>query len=669
MNKILARDLISKPIEEVMSILPRHFTLVFDDGEIETTDRQTIYSRVFWKFHQEYPKTPILIKHHVKSVLDGKPLNADTHLKLATNIFKDTYNYNGFTRPEQQDRLQELVCETVNELYNLGSQLSLEYVSSVDLSDFIEIIEHPGIKLDGKKKIKSHKDVENLYNKAISVMTSDEGLKNNSIVKALKAKMVNKSQVLQCCVARGFQTEVSGDIFRFPITSSYARGMRKLYDFVAESRTAEKAYRFSESPLQQSEYFARRLQLLTSPVEHIEYVDCGSTNYVEWYVKPPVYDEFGIQEYQGDLPNLIGKYYLDPADPSRLLEITEKDLHLVGTTIKLRSVIFCKHGNPHNICSTCFGALSKNIDIYSNVGHMCSALMTQQTSQKVLSTKHVDASSVSVNIVIPKEAQLFLETNPERNVYLVKKYLKDKHPVVTFMRDEVLGLMDLIMNDDAENVNIRRISSINTIEMKYEDKGRPIVDMLSVSVGSRKAIISKEMLDYIKTGKWSTDDKNNFVVDLSEWTFDTPFLVLPDKEYNYSEHAKQIAEIIESSGKKFSKRIKAGAKQESISSILVELFDLVNAKLNVNLACLEVLLYAASQRGHDDYMLSRNSDTPVLGMAHKIIKGRSLSAALAYEHMSNTISSPESFFVNDRPDSVFDVFIDPQAVLNKQNCC
>ena len=64
-NKINARDLLS--IEPLVALkqLPPKFTLVFDDGEMQTTRRRTVVSSYFWEYHRKYPEIPLLIKHHI----------------------------------------------------------------------------------------------------------------------------------------------------------------------------------------------------------------------------------------------------------------------------------------------------------------------------------------------------------------------------------------------------------------------------------------------------------------------------------------------------------------------------------------------------------------------------------------------------------------------------
>lgn len=95
--------------------------------------------------------------------------------------------------------------------------------------------------------------------------------------------------------------------------------------------------------------------------------------------------------------------------------------------------------------------------------------------------------------------------------------------------------------------------------------------------------------------------------------------------------------------------------------------DLVNSKLNVNVACLAVIIYASmiADGSNDQYGLARNSPTASLGVADKTIWCRSLSPQLAYKKQHEVVIDPRSFYLLDRPDSVFDAFIDPKSVVER----
>lgn len=661
MQIIPVRDILKLPKEQLFMSLPDKFQISFDDNlTIDSTKKQAIYSNYFWDIHRAYPNAPLLSRHHVTHVLKGKPLTSDTHIDLLSIIFEDITIAYGLHMPEDKEHLLGMVYEVTNNIHNEVSKLAEGHVISIDILDFIEVIDHPGIKHLVDNTQPSDESITGTYAGVLKIINTDPILKDNSLVMDIRSKMVNANQVLQCVSIRGFCTEVDGSILPTPVFSNYVKGIKSLHNFVATSREAAKSLYFSETPLQDAEYFARRLQLLSMTVERISYTDCGSDQYLNWRVSGPTIDERGKTIYPGDLAFMLGKYYLDE-ETGKLKEITHNDPALHHKVLKIRSVLFCKHPDKHSVCEVCFGGLSKNISRFTNLGHLCSATMTQQTSQSVLSTKHLDASSVSASILLGEVSKKYLVTNRLKNAYLIKKELKDKNVRMIISREEVVGLIDILNIDNVENISPSRVSRIECIELLYMDKNVEVAIPLYVSQGNRYASLTTEFLKYLKVRRWDTDSRNNFVFDLDEWNFSLPIMGLPDMEYSFSDHSHQIARVIESNMENITER----ASPHSPVATLQELFGLVNTKLNVNIAALEVIIYSAMLPAKDEYDMARSTDQPVLGIADLVIKNRSLAAGYAYEYQCDLITNPRSFFKLDRPDSVFDVFICPNEVVEE----
>lgn len=663
MQSVVISDLLGMTtqqiIEKVYSEDIKHIDILFTDGvTVKSTGKELIYSSYFWDMLRAYPQTAATSKHHVQAVLKGRPLTSSTHIELLTVVNQDIVHTYGLHKPEEREHLLSMIYDVTNNIHNEVTKLAEADVTSIDILDFIEVVEHPVIKNANENTQASHESISATYATVLDTINNDPSLAHNALVRAIKSKMVNSNQVSQCVSMRGFPTEVDGSILKTPILSNYTLGMNTLYDYLAESRSAAKALYFSEAPLQDAEYFARRLQLLAMVCERIEHVDCGSQNYLQWRITPPVTDEKGTVTYPGDLKFMTGKYYLDE-DSNSLKEIKGNESHLYNRLVKFRSVLFCQHKDPHAVCSVCFGGLSANVSRFANLGHLCAATMTQQTSQSVLSTKHLDASSVSANIVINGEASKFLMTNRAKNAYLVRRELRERNVRMIVNREEAIGLTDILSIDDAANINPIRVSAIECIEIVQTVKGEDTSTPIFVNQGNRRAILTTEFLTYLKEKRWETDGRNNFVFDLSDWNFALPIMKLPDMEYSYSDHSHQIAKVIESSMKSITDR----NTPTSPVSTLQELFSLVNTKLNVNIAALEVLIYATMIPSKDSYGLARNQPGSVLGIADLVIKNRSLGGAFAFEDQSLTLVNPRSFFKLDRVDGPLDAMISPYEVV------
>jgi len=405
---------------------------------------------------------------------------------------------------------------------------------------------------------------------------------------------------------------------------------------------------------------ARKFRLFSTVLERIVYEDCGSTNHVSWLVKGEEKDSSGTVIYPGDLPFLLGKNYLSE-DGKTYLSIEGNEKHLIGKVIKLRTLLYCKTPDPHAVCHVCAGKLSENISRFANIGHLGSVTTTKETTQNILSIKHVNTSSTALKILLGDHERQFMNTGAQGSAYYLNKSLKPLSPKLTFLRDEAAGLIDLSIIDELSQIRLPRISQTTTVKLSTVQKGIPYDITLNVRQKTKASMMSRELLEYVKEKRWEVDDANNFVFDMSDWDFDQPLLVMQNKEESYVDLANQINVLVQSSQKMVQKR----QVKDAPKLLLQELFDLVNSKLRVNILSFEIMIYALMVESPTNYALSRNAKDAVLGVAELLIKFRSLGAALAYEDMHETLSNPANFYQGRRPDSPLDVFFAPKEVVQK----
>lgn len=656
-----ARTLLGMDIDEIAGLGIHQLTIEFEDGvSVKTTIRKTLYSRFFWLIHETYDKLPIYSRHFVEHILakDNGILNSGTHIGLLSIIAKDVIELYQLQNPKDKELLYSLIYQITNNIYNEINKYIDGSVVTIDILDFLNLSFNEQVIAANTGLKPTPKNIERIHKKILDIITNSDP--SNNIVKAIRAKMVNANQVTQCLSIRGYPSEVDGKVLSTPIMSNFTLGLDKLYDLVTESRSAAKSLYFSEAPLEDAEYFARRLQLMSMYVEHLDPVDCGSTNYVKWFIRPPEFNELNEQIYAGDLRFMKGKWYLHEATNTlKSLEGNEK--HLENTTILMRSSLTCKHHDKHTICAVCFGRLSENINAYANLGHICAATMTRQTSQSVLSNKHYQGSSVSTDLYLGELLSKCFTVSKNKTSLLLNPKLKPLSPKLIITKDSALGLIDALSDDNIDDINPAYISNIESLNISTIINGNTFTDEYNMLQSNRKCMLSKELIIYIKDHKWGLDNTGGFVFDLVDWDYENDLLVYPKKEYSFSDHSKQVAKIIETGINDIIKR----DDPESPVYTLKELFKLVNSKLNVNISLLEVIIYAVTTpREPNNLDLSRNYEETVLGVSDKVIKGRSLSNLYAYQNQSNVIVTPEAFDSDNRPDSVYDIFMTPREVLN-----
>jgi hypothetical protein len=664
LKRLSARHLLSLSVEQLWNCLIGDFRILFDDGsEITTNYRETLYSAYAWDLLRAYPETPILSHHHVHHIALKSKFTSRTHIDLLGYIYWDIADHYKLYTPESRDHLTKLVYEATNHMFNDLQQRCESFVASIDIMDFISITKHPKVKdvLDNPRHTREY--IESTHELMMEFVNKDPDIENNSLARASRYGTVNANQVLQCVGPRGYLTEVDSVILPVPVVRSFTKGMRSIYNLAAESRSAAKSLYFSDTQLKDAEYFARKLQLLTMTVERLHHVDCGSTDYVNWRVKPPVVEE-GETIYPGDLKFLVGKYYLDP-ETNELKVITKNDKHLYNKSIKMRSVLTCQHPDVAGVCAVCFGRMADNVMPGANIGHLCAATMTQQTTQSVLSIKHLDMSALAEPIALNEISRKYFNVTKDGVGFILKPELKKEQVKLIVAQDEAFGLTDLDIIVKVEDLNPTRVTKLEAIILELPKRG--LNETIIVSQKCRSPSLSMDFLKYLKVHGWTSINKNQkngncFLFDLSGWDFNKPILRMPEMEYSFSQNSAQIAEIIESKIKDISDRM----KPESPMHTLTELFDLVNSKLNVNIALLEIIVYGSMIRNgaDNDHSLARFSDYASMGTAKITMRSRSLSAGYAYENQADIIMNPMSFFKLNRPDSVFDVFIEPKDVVD-----
>ena len=646
---------------EFIKALPVRHRVCFDNGEIvDVWSNETMYSYLFWGLFKPYPVARMLKQHHVHHTLKDEALTTDTHSKLCTEILKTIVQEADLRLPAQKEPLLSAIYQSISEAMAALSILCESDVVSIDILDFIQIARHPAIEALRLDAMADPKRIKYVYEETIRLIETLPEFIENGLAKAVKSKMVKANQVVQCVVFRGYSTEVDGTIFPEPVWGNYTFGMRKFYDFMSDSRLAAKSHFYSDTALKDSEYTARRFQLFAMPLERIVHQDCGTKKHTTWLVKGRELDNSGTVVYAGDLPFLVGKHYLEEGS-TVYKTIKGNEEHLVGTYIKLRTILGCEAENPHTVCHVCVGDLSQNISRFTNLGHLGSVSITKEFTQNILSIKHVNTSSMVLKVLLGENERRYLNTGAEGTAFYLNKEMKKLKPTLTILRDEAPGLMDLKNIQNIEQISLARISAATELLIRVESgkAGVQYETPLDVQQKMKTSMLSREFLKYLQKVGWDVDDKNNFVFDMAAWDYADPILVMMNKEESFVDLANQADKLVQSS----QKLIKNRHVENAPDVLLAELFDLVNSKLRVNILAFEMVIYPLMVKSTTSYEMARRIDNPVLGVAELLTKFRSMGAALAYEDQHEALANPANFFQGRRPDSPMDVFMTPHEVV------
>lgn len=664
------REFLKLDQSEIRDGLKTNLNVIYEDSVvIPMTYKEIIVQRYMldiFKVIDKHKKLKVPIRSgfcithfYTNGILTSKTLN-----KCFETILSDVIEL--IVKPSNSREclpdLYKKMYEIFNDIYNDLLYNILEYSNSININDFLEIQfedELLNSMADVVKK-KTPESVNNTYAVLDKIIRNNEELKQHNIIaRGYISGSVNPNQVKQLLASRGYVTELNSSIFNIPVASSFTLGMRDMYDLGIESRAGAKALYLSNKAVQDSEYFARELQLITMIVERLVDGDCGNHDYMDWFVRD------GRNGEKSDLPNLIGKYYYNPTT-NREEVITEKDKHLEGTTIKLRVAINCKLQDDRAICTKCFGDLYHAIHKHTNIGHFCSTEMTEKLTQSILSTKHLSGTASSNDVKLD-EVKKNIFTIKSNNYYFKPNIIRKGMDIKLFIdMDSAFGLKDLNPTVDVYKLNPTRISKVANLMLQVINTktGEMNVFDMEIKDNNKYGILTYDFLNYtLKTG-YILDDYDRYVIDMNSWDYNKPLLNMPEFEYNFLNLARNIKGLLRNI-----KVTKGIGSEETPEALLQQLFDLVNFKLDVNIAMLDVIVYAMTVRSirNGDYNLGRNSQDRQLMKSLELIANRSLGAGYAWQDVVNNILSPKSYYGQNAIDHPLDIMLKPNEVIKSQS--
>jgi len=360
----------------------------------------------------------------------------------------------------------------------------------------------------------------------------------------------------------------------------------------------------------------------------------------------------------------LGKHYFDP-DSNTLKIIRKEDKHLEGTSILLRTAMKCKHPNKNTVCTTCFGELSYGVHQHASLGHITTTTMTQKISQAILSTKHLATSATSGSVVLDDIGKQFFTIKNKDGIAFKSSLLGRVKTKMYLILDQVsgYGIKDLTSTTDVRKLNparVTRISHITILTVDQHDNRETYP--VNIKNSNRFGNFTYDFLEYIQSEGYTLTNNDEYMIDLVNWKQAIPVIKLPEVEFNFLALSNAVKSEF-----KFMDIIKGDRSSETQESLLQKVFDLVNTKLDVNIALLEVVIYAFTITSikDGDYTLGRtDSDNSAnLMKIDGIMKNRSLGAAYGHERVLSNIISPNSFIGVNRTSHPLDALIAPNEVL------
>lgn len=629
----------------------RPFLLRFDDGEIDTTWAQTMFSWYYWNIVRRWPDTPLLVKHH----LNGAAVSKGVENKLQQRLKESMRE----VHPDVPiNVIYKMFPEATNALHNDTVRWGGPYENSADALDILDMIDHPDVlkamdEFDGTKR-----GVVKLYKSGEHVFATDRKLGRSSLVQMHRNGQTKRAQVHQMNLARGFVSEINQRIFRMCIPVGYAHGLKRLSYTLMDSRTGSIAQIATTVPVEQSELYNREMQLVTYMVKHVGKEDCGATEGIPWTVRRSDLDDV-----------LVGIYYKTESGSWR--PIKKSDAHLCDKTIEIRNPATCMHPKDGHVCRFCIGDSVKDIDEHANPGFMLTIEQNRDTTQNTISTKHLLDSAVGESYTVDPFYRDYLDNEVDPNELVFAAPMYAKHVTLRLHVSDFLSLADISALPERALRNPSKVSEIREVDfiIDHGDNRQPEHILVPTCKGSFRPYLSRDMLAYMSEHGYLVD--NQWVtVDMVDWDNNAAIMVFPQRRSSTLELLKDMKTAIFMTDAKSRLKAKRDINDpEVLADCLREVSELSNRKFTVNLSITAVIMYCMMVRSirNNDFRLPKPWTLRAFAPQSKVMSGRSLSAKFAYSRQYEIIPEPNSYINRTRPDHNFDHLVVDVDAWNERN--
>jgi hypothetical protein len=666
MIKIYARKLLDAKPFDLWWQLTDKYIVVFDDREVEMDGIDIAISRYAWVYHTLDRNIPLYAAMTcVPYLRKGIFTNSQTRQLFNDVLWTIHAYYNG--KVDAFDIVEVFQWSNM-EMYNDATVHGAKYITSLGLTDYIELSNHPEFeKL--REWVKSEGTtlaaVDTAIGKATALMTSGKLLDKNGRMYAIPmsclAGIIKPPQAVQAIFMRGTIPDIKMETIPYPLTNSLLRGMNSPLELAIFSREGAIAEMASMDDLSTVCYSGRKLALVAQAKSTLIRTDCGSQDYVYWAVTEPVVVNDRVVK-ESNLSTLEGVWYLD--SDNVLKQVTRKDTHLYGTTIRRRSVLTCKLPRGNHVCSTCMGDISYSIPDGENIGIDIAKTFTQDKAQNAMSIKHLLSTLIGESAKLDATAKkcLIVENNTYHLNAQVLGYAQ--RILIEIPKACVHNLSQVQTVNDVRNLIPSKITAFNAVKLHVMHSGGELSYDIALGKSTVSCMLSYEVLELIKNDPDSvTSNSTTYIINITALG-GKPLFIKPAALPAISEMARNMSRIFERAGDE-----REITSPNDILGTSERLQDLLMEMGGMHVSITELLLSAYLVK--EPEFTVENALNGLSELQHATSETLMLKRSLATWLIVNSpvigfMQRPSTFLIRNRDDSVLDAFVDPVGVLNHE---
>lgn len=459
------------------------------------------------------------------------------------------------------------------------------------------------------------------------------------LVPFIESGCLNDQQLQQMFIAVGPRMSSSNIVMNHIMKRSYLNGLQNVGDLIAESEIAAKGLIWKKKYVSVSGYMSRETNL-TGMNLSIDYSmeDCGTPHYVNYQVKDKKFLDLVISKNM-ILPN------------GKIVEIKPTDTHLIGQTIKLRSIVTCAHPNRHKVCKCCYGNPKEFKSDYM-IGGATSTQIENPLSNLVMAVKHHTGTKTKE---FDNEELLKLFNNEDSK--LVLKQLKEADRIsILFNKEYVEDIVERLENDadleddddiDTENINSNSVVSsmltdITIITKKYDEfTNEETETSYDVTLDGVFLTLSPEMMTLHNVKKIELPiDSEVAILHLEDIKPGTAVFNIKYITAETSRYIKELKNIIERSKPNW---------YTNLDDPINEFADLINrvGMKNKELVYMEPIIHALTRDPNNimkrPNFSKKNVDVCVVNLKTAIFKG-DLYSSLIFQELTKVFKDIDSFY-------------------------